>query len=134
MRVGLVSAAAVVGVASLTLAACERAPLPFVAADAGVIDTASPSDAGGAGDGGGGDGGADAARVVPAVDWAISVGGQVSPSVPGATELSGVAPLDDRGAIVAGNLKGTVAFAADRVMVAGPRGSGFVARYRRDQR
>jgi hypothetical protein len=99
------------------LLACSGRPLPAVPDDAGT-DLGPPRDAG----------------APPGVlDWAVPVGSQPSPMAAGATTVKAVVPTDDGGAIVAGSFTGSVSFATD-VIRDGTPGSGFVARYRRDQR
>jgi len=109
------------------LIACSRRPLPFSeempVEDAG-IDVGPAVDAG-----------ADVpSGARPGVlDWAIPVGSQPAPASAGSTTAKAVVATDDGGAIVAGSFTGTVAFAPDVVRDGSP-GSGFVARYRSDQR
>src|SRR4051812_3221064 len=115
---------------AIALMACSDRPLPFAPppprSDAGVVDVGVPGDAGG-------DARADAGGPPGILDWGGPVGTQPSPSVAGSTIIKAVVAADDGGAIVAGSFTGTVAFAAD-VERNGTPGSGFVARYRRDQR
>src|SRR4051794_39401152 len=109
---------------AIAMMACSDRPLPFA--------PPPQSDAGVAGDAGG-DARADAGGSPGVLDWGGPVGTQPSPSVAGSTTIKAVVAADDGGAIVAGSFTGTVAFAAD-VVRNGTPGSGFVARYRRDQR
>jgi hypothetical protein len=101
--------------------ACSERPLPLVEEtpgnDAGV-EVGQPEDAG-----------------APAgvLDWGVPIGTQPSPAAAGGTVVKAVVAADDGGAIVAGSFTGSVAFASDAVRNGTP-GSGFVARYRRDQR
>ena len=67
------------------------------------------------------------------LDWAIAVAPQATPTVPGSADVTAVLAADDGGAIVAGSFHGGVAFAPD-YSADGGKGTGFVARYRRDQR
>ena len=122
MRSGLVAIAVLVWLAS-----CDCPPLAL------VVGAPPPADAGADADGGPGDGAVDAPSPAPALDWAIPVGRQSSPAIAGATSLAAVVPLGDGGVIVAGRFTGTVSFAPDKTLVAGQAGSGFAARYRRDQ-
>ncbi|HXU00403.1 MAG TPA: hypothetical protein VN903_05395 [Polyangia bacterium] len=111
------------------LLACSQRPLPWhdvPVQDAGVdlgvdlgLDVGQPLDAGGAQPG--------------VLDWGIPVGTQPSVAVAGSTTVKAVVVTDDGGAVVAGSFTGMVAFAPDAVRDGTP-GSGFVARYRRDQR
>jgi hypothetical protein len=74
------------------------------------------------------------AGVQPGVlDWGVPIGSQPSPSAAGSTVVKAVVAADDGGAIVAGSFTGSVSFAPDTTRDGTP-GSGFVARYRRDQR
>ena len=103
-------------------AACSERPLPYgvetPVVEAGVDHGEQPDDAG----------------VPPGVlDWAIAVAPQAMPSIPGSAEVTSVLAADDGGAVVAGKFHGSVAFATDYVLDGG-KGTGFVARYRRDQR
>lgn len=126
MRTGRLQLASACAVASL---ACSERPLPLRAeptgSDAGADHGPSPVDAGAA---------PGEAGVPPGVlDWAVAVGAQPSPAAAGSTTVKAVVATDDGGAIVAGSFTGSVGFAAD-VIRDGTPGSGFVARYRRDQR
>ena len=56
------------------------------------------------------------------------------PRSPGATHVTAVVPVSDGGAVVSGSFTGTVSFAADKTLVDDGSSSGFVARFRRDQR
>ena len=67
------------------------------------------------------------------LDWAIPIGSQPSPAAAGSTTVKAVVATDDGGAIVAGSFTGSIAFAPDTSSTA-RASSGFVARYRRDQR
>ena len=116
--------------ALVIMAACERAPLP---AAPGATPTIDAGVDGGGSDALGPDGGADAGRAPP-LDFGIPIGGQVSPTVAGATHASAVVAVSDGAAVVGGNFIGTVSFAADRTLTDDGTGSGFVARFRRDQR
>jgi len=111
----------------LALAACSERPLPYGAempgTDAGV-EHGEPGDAGDAGD----------SDPPPGVlDWAIAVAPQAMPTVPGSAHVTAVLAGDDGGATVAGWFTGRVGFASDYLLDGGT-GTGFVARYRRDQR
>ena len=104
------------------LLACSQRPLPFpeeapAGHDAGTDVGVAP----------------DAGARAGVLDWGIPIGTQPSPSAPGTTTVKAVIATDDGGAIVAGSFTGNVAFAPDAVHDGTP-GSGFVARYRRDQR
>jgi hypothetical protein len=108
------------------LLACSDRPLPAEERppvhDAGVVDAGPPPDAG-----------MEAGAAPGVLDWAVPVGSQPSPTAAGATTVKAVVALDDGGAIVAGSFTGSVAFATDTIRDGTP-GSGFVARYRGDQR
>jgi hypothetical protein len=105
--------------------ACSQRPLPYpVAADAGGEVGDAGSDVGAVPDAGAPPG---------VVDWGIPIGSQPSSASAGSTVVKAVVATDDGGAIVAGSFTGHIAFAADTVLDAA-RSTGFVARYRRDQR
>jgi hypothetical protein len=112
------------------LAACARAPLPAAPGTSPAVDG---GDGGGVPEAGAPDAGADAGRAPP-LDWGIAVGAQVAPTVAGATHVGAVVPVSDGGAVVGGNFVGTVSFALDRTLTDDGSGSGYVARFRRDQR
>jgi hypothetical protein len=120
---------AVAALALVALGGCERAPLPAASGPGPTID------AGGGSDGGGGvaDAGVEGGRVPP-LDWGNPVGTEVSPSLPGATHVTAVVPVADGGAVVSGSFAGSVSFAADKTLVDDGSSSGFVARFRHDQR
>jgi len=115
---------------AIALLACTDRPLPFVQAapgnDAGLADVGGPGDVGG-------DAVGETGAPPGVLDWAVPVGTQPSPSAAGSTTVKAVVAVDDGGAIVAGSFTGNVAFAPDAVRDGTP-GSGFIARYRRDQR
>ena len=119
---------------AIALVACSDRPLPFVpttpGADASGGDVGGPADAGGetAADARG-----DVGGPAGVLDWAVPIGAQPSPAVASSAAVKAVVATDDGGAIVAGSFTGSVAFAADTIRDGTP-GSGFVARYRRDQR
>jgi hypothetical protein len=125
------SAAGALALGVVAAAACSARPLRSEpeppGGDAGVdvdMGTATDTGAEAAPEGG----------VPPGlVDWGVPIGSQPSPAAAGATVVKAVVPTDDGGAIVAGSFTGMVAFAADAIRDGTP-GSGFVARYRRDQR
>jgi hypothetical protein len=129
-------AAAVVAAALLLPAACSERPLPT--APVTPVGAAGTSGAAGTGGGGAGTGGGGAGGVAPrapagVLGWAIPVGMQAEPAVPGSTAVTAVVAADDGGAIAGGSYKGRIRFAPDYVLDSGRR-AGFVARYRSDQR
>ena len=122
---------AVMAIAALPLAmACSDRPLPTEP----VTGTGAAGTGGGAaGMGGGGAGGVDQGTPAGVLGWAIPVGTQAEPAVPGSTAVTAVVGAEDGGAIVAGSYKGRIRFAPDYMLDSGRR-AGFVARYRSDQR
>ena len=111
--------------------ACSGRPLPPEPPEPGA--DAGRADGGDAGKVDAGDAGKEAGPPPGVLDWAVSIGAQPSPAAAGTTTVKAVVALDDGGAIVAGSFTGSVAFASDTIRDGTP-GSGFVARYRRDQR
>jgi len=122
---------AVVAIAASSLAAaCSDRALPTKPVTVtGVSGTAG----GAAGMGGAGAGGVDPGAPAGVLGWAIPVGTQAEPAVPGSTAVTAVVGAEDGGTIVAGSYKGRIRFAPDYVLDSGRR-AGFVARYRSDQR
>jgi hypothetical protein len=122
---------AVVAIAALPFAAaCRDRPLPT---EPVTMTGVSGTGGGAAGTGGGGGGGVDPGTPAGGLAWAIPVGMQAEPAVPGSTAVTAVVGAEDGGAIVAGSYKGRVRFAPDYLVDSGLR-AGFVARYRSDQR
>ena len=122
---------AIAAIAALPLsAACGDRPLPTTSV---TVTGASGTGGGAAGMGGGGAGGGDPGTTAAVLGWAIPVGIQAEPAVPGSTAVTAVVGADDGGAIVVGSYKGRIRFAPDYLLDSGRR-AGFVARYRSDQR